>query len=207
MALLPQLDNLKIAGLQTASIALFSNVARQMQITHGSDASGWIATVQALNDVVTADNMRVLKLQDSSTTQYIANSIVSHGDGKFVDQANIESITASVPSNIITANGIIAKSSETLIHEKIFANTSVESYTANVAALNSFIKTNLDNNPTYAAANVSSTLDYALQYGHLTNWNNLKSKDFDLASHSETVGAMSEVGTSILQSVYASQYI
>ena len=32
-------------------------------------------------------------------------------------------------------------------------------------------------------------------------------KDFDLASHSETVGAMSEVGTSILQSVYASQYI
>jgi hypothetical protein len=207
MALLPQLDNLKIAGLQTASIALFSNVARQMQITHGSDAAGWLTTVQSLNDVITADNMRVLKLQDSTSTQYIANSIVTHGDGKFVNQASIESITASVPTNITTANGIIAKTSEVVIHEKTFANTSIESYTANVAALNTFITTKLDSNPTYIAANVSSTLDYALQYGHLSDWTNLTSKDFDLTPHSETVGAMSDVGTSILKSVYASQYI
>ena len=38
------------------------------------------------------------------------------------------------------------------------------------------IKTNLDNNPTYAAANVSSTLDYALQYGHLDDDNGFSEK-------------------------------
>ena len=206
MAYLAQLDNLKIAGIQTASIALFSNVARQLQITHGSTGAGWTNTIQALNDVVTADNMRVLKLQDSSSSQYIANSIVTHGDGKFVNQANIETISASVPSNITTANGIIAKASEVVIHEKTFANTSIESYTANVSALNTFITQKLDNNSVYLGANVTSTLDYALQYGHLTNYTNLTSADFDLTPHSETIGAMSEVNSSILQSMYA-QYL
>jgi hypothetical protein len=206
MAYLAQLDNLKIAGIQTASIALFSNVARQLQITYGANGVGWTNTIQALNDVVTADNMRVLKLQDSSSTQYIANSIVSHGDGKFVNQANIETISASVPSNITTANGIIAKASEVVIHEKTFANTSIESYTANVSALNTFITQKLDNNSVYLGANVTSTLDYALQYGHLTNYTNLTSADFDLTPHSETIGAMSEVNSSILQSMYA-QYL
>jgi hypothetical protein len=206
MAYLAQLDNLKIAGIQTASIALFSNVARQLQITYGANGAGWTNTIQALNDVVTADNLRVLKLQDSSSTQYIANSIVSHGDGKFVNQANIETISASVPSNITTANGIIAKASEVVIHEKTFANTSIESYTANVSALNTFITQKLDNNSVYLGANVTSTLDYALQYGHLTNYTNLTSADFDLTPHSETIGAMSEVNSSILQSMYA-QYL
>jgi len=206
MTYLAQLDNLKIAGIQTASIALFSNVARQLQITHGTQGAGWVNTIQALNDVVTADNMRVLKLQDSSTTQYIANSIVSHGDGKFIDQTNVETISASVPSNITTANGIIIKSSEVIIHEKTFANTFIESYTSNVSALNTFITQKLDNNSVYLAANVASTLDYALQYGHLTNWNNLTSVDFDLTPHSETIGAMSEASTSFLQSMYT-QYL
>jgi hypothetical protein len=206
MAYLAQLDNLKIAGIQTASIALFSNVARQLQITYGANGAGWTNTIQALNDVVTADNLRVLKLQDSSSTQYIANSIVSHGDGKFVNQANIETISASVPSNITTANGIIAKASEVVIHEKTFANTLIESYTANVSALNTFITQKLDNNSVYLGANVTSTLDYALQYGHLTNYTNLTSADFDLTPHSETIGAMSEVNSSILQSMYA-QYL
>ena len=206
MAYLTQLDNLKIAGIQTASIALFSNVARQLQITHGTHGAGWTNTIQALNDVVTADNMRVLKLQDSSATQYIANSIVSHGDGKFVNQANIETISASVPSNITTANGIIAKASEVVIHEKTFANTFIESYTANVSALNTFITQHLDNNSVYLGANVTSTLDYALQYGHLSKYTNLTSADFDLTPHSETIGAMSETNNSISQSMYV-QYL
>jgi hypothetical protein len=93
-----------------------------------------------------------------------------------------------------------------VIHEKTFANTSIESYTANVSALNTFITQKLDNNSVYLGANVTSTLDYALQYGHLTNYTNLTSADFDLTPHSETIGAMSEVNNSILQSMYA-QYL
>jgi hypothetical protein len=208
MAVIPsQLDNLKIEGIQNASIALFSNVARQMQITYGSNSAGWTNTLQSLNNVVTADNIRVLKLDTLSSTQYIANSIVTYGDGTFVNQANIETISASVPSNFTTANGIIIKAVETILHEKTFANTSVESYTSNVVALNTFISGTLDQNAIYLGANITSTLDYALQNGHLTNWNNLSLKDFNLSTETNNIQDLSESEFTRIQSMYASTYL
>jgi hypothetical protein len=208
MSLIPsQLDNLRIAGLQNASISLFSNVARQMQITNGSHAGGWANTVAMMHKVVLADNLRVQNIDKLPSTQFYANAIISAIDVQHTDQSLIDQSSGNIPNGINYGNGIIVASAIVHVPEKTFANAMSDSYTANnsanVVALNNFIIANLNNNNVYSQANVVSTLDYALKYGHLTNWNNLTKKDFDLSTHTTQVQGLYETGHTTIQTAMA----
>jgi hypothetical protein len=209
MASIPsQLDNLKIAGLQTASISLFSNVARQLQITNGSHAAGWANTLNSMHQIVLADNLRVQNIDKIQSSQYLANSFVSRQDVEHVDQSQIDQSTINIPGNINSANGIITASAVVLLHEKTFANAMTDVYvsniSANINALSNFITTTLNQNNVYAQANVLSTLDYALKYGHLNDWTNLTSKDFNLNTHTDQVQRIFEAGHTLVQTSYSS---
>ena len=205
MALIPsQLDNLKVVGLQTASIALFSNVARQFQITNGSHAEGWANTMSMMHKVVLADNLRVQNIDKLPSTQFYANSLISQIDVQHTDQYQIDKSFSNIPHGINSGNGIIVASAIVHVPEKTFGNVMLDTYTsnnsANVNALNSFINTTLDMNNIYSQANVVSTLDYAIKYGHLSDWNNLTNKDFDLSTHIKQLQSLNEIGHSARQS-------
>ena len=203
MALIPsQYDNLKVAGLQHAAISLFSNVARNIQITNGSSGAGWANTVSSMHHIVTADNIRVLNLDKIQSTQFLANAIISQPDVQHVDQTKLESSTTNLPTNINSANGLIVAAAVVHVPEKTFPTSN----SSNVQALNNYLHSTLNQNATFAQANVVSTLDYALKYGHLTQWTNLTSKDFDLSTHTDQVQNIYENGHTLLQTA-ASGYL
>lgn len=192
MANIPsQLDNLNVGGIQTGTIKLFSDVARALQIKNGSNALGWVSTVQELNDIVLSDALRSLSLQDTDTIRYSADDVLNRGSGNVVNQVVIETISSPVPTNISTTGGIPVNSYQVLIPEKKFYSNII-GFTSNVDNLYTYINSTLDNNTTYSNSNVVSSVQYAVNNGYTSSWTALNSSSFDLAPNTQDIQDLAE---------------
>lgn len=192
MANIPsQLDNLNIDGIQQGTIKLFSDVARKLQIQNGSNALGWVNTVQQLNNIVLADSLRSLSLQDTDTIRYSADDILNRVKGNVINQIVIETISSPVPTNISITGGVPVNSYQVLIPEKKFYSN-VIGFTSNVDNLYNFINSTLDNDTTYANSNVVSSVQYAVNNGYTASWTTLNSSNFDLTPNTQDIQDLAE---------------
>jgi len=202
MATIPnQLDNLKISGIQEGKLEFFSKVARELHIQNGSTSSGWLDTVQQLNDIAQADGLRTTSFQDTDTVRYAADDIFYKGSGNVVNQASLESYTGSIPTMFTAANGIIENSYTVIIPEKKFYANTI-GFQSNVDLLNTFINSTLDTNTVYANANVSTSVQYSIDNGFVTDWTHLSSADFDVSPNSKDVQDLAEENLAKLKSTF-----
>jgi hypothetical protein len=200
------LDNLTTAGITKGVITLFGEVARATQIASGANATGWTQTIQTVNNLALADRMRSIGLTDTVTIKNSVDTIVSNGAGNVVNQASIETFSGGAPSNFTTSNSIIRNSYSVLIPEKKFYSNT-QSFTANVDNFNSYISKQLDNNAVYANANVTTSVQYALNNGYTADWTNLNSSSFDVSMNTLDVQDLAEleiarIKTSFLNNKY-----
>jgi hypothetical protein len=192
MANIPsQLDNLNVVGIQQGTIKLFSDVARELQIQNGSTATGWVNTIQQLNDIVLADSLRSLTLQDTDTIRYSADDVLNRGSGNVVNQIAVETISSPIPTNISITGGIPVNSYQVLIPEKRFYSN-VIGFGANVDSLYSYINSTLDNNNTYANSNVVTSVQYAINNGYVSSWTALNASNFDLSPNTQDIQDLAE---------------
>ena len=139
------LDNLTTPGITKGVITLFSEVARATQIAAGANSTGWVQTIQTVNNLAFADRMRSIGLADTVTVKNSVDTIVSNGAGNVINQATVETFSGGIPSNFATSNSIIRNSYDVLIPEKKFYSNT-QNFTANVDNFNSYVSNQLDNN-------------------------------------------------------------
>lgn len=200
------LDNLTVPGVTRGVIKLFGASARATQITAGINPAGWVQTVQNINTLALADKMRSIQLKDTITIKNSVDIIVSNGAGNVVNQATVETFNGGVPSNFASSNSIIRNSYAVIIPEKIFYSNT-QNFTANVDNFNSFVSNQLDNNAVYAIANVTSSVQYAIDKGYTADWTNLNSSSFDVSMNTLDVQDLAEleiarIKTSFLNNKY-----
>jgi hypothetical protein len=200
------LDNLTTAGMTKGVITLFGKVARAAQITEGTDAAGWAKTVQSVNNLTLADRMQSISLTDTVTIKNSVDTIVSNGAGNVVNQATVETFTGGIPVNFASSNSIVRNSYDVLIPEKKFYSNT-QNFTANVDNFNSFVSNQLDNNDVYANANVTTSVQYAINKGYTADWTNLNSSSFDVSMNTADVQDIAEleiarIKTSFLNNKY-----
>jgi|TARA_R110000868_G_scaffold253646_3_gene510269 hypothetical protein len=186
------LDNLTTAGITKGVITLFGEVARAAQITQGANAAGWAQTVQTVNNLALADRMQSISLIDTVTIKNSVDTIVSNGAGNVVNQATIETFSGGIPSNFATSNSIIRNSYDILIPEKKFYSNT-QSNTANVDNFNSYVLNQLNNNAVYANANVTTSVQYAINNGYTEDWTTLNSSSFDVSMNTLDVQDLAEL--------------
>ena len=186
------LDNLTTPGITKGVITLFSEVARATQIAAGANSTGWVQTIQTVNNLAFADRMRSIGLADTVTVKNSVDTIVSNGAGNVVNQATVETFSGGIPSNFDTSNSIIRNSYDVLIPEKIFYSNT-QSFTANVDNFNSYVSNQLDNNSVYANANVTTSVQYAINNGYTEDWTTLNSSSFDVSMNSLDVQDLAEL--------------
>jgi hypothetical protein len=186
------LDNQTTPGVTRGVIKLFGLSAKATQVAAGTDSTGWVQTVQNLNTLALADRMRSIELKDTITIKNSVDIIVSNGAGNVVNQATVETFNGGVPSNFATSNSIIRNSYAVIIPEKIFYSNT-QSFTANVNNFNSFVSNQLDNNAVYANANVTTSVQYAINKGYTADWTTLNSSSFDVSMNSLDVQDLAEL--------------
>jgi hypothetical protein len=202
MAKIPnQLDNRKIIGIQQGTVDFFGKVARDLHLQNGSNATGWLNTIQQLNDIAVADNLRSLKLEDTDTIRYTADDIISKSRGNVVNVVSIESYLGSIPSNFSTANGIIENSYTVFLPEKKFYSN-VLGFQSNVNNLSTYVNSTLNTNNVYINSNVTTSLDYSVNNGYIADWVTLSAKNFDLTAVTQGVQDISELNIAHKKSAF-----
>ena len=186
------IDNLTIPGVTRGAIKLFGASARATQLTAGINPAGWVQTVQDINTVALADRMRSIQLKDTITIKNSVDVIVRNGAGNVVNQATVETFNGGVPSNFAASNSIIRNSYAVILPEKIFYSN-IQSNTANVNNFDSYVSNILDNNSVYANANVTSSVQYAIDKGYTADWTNLNSSSFDVSMNTLDVQDLAEL--------------
>ena len=195
------LDNLTTPGITKGVITLFGEVARATQIAAGANSTGWAQTIQTVNNLAFADKMRSIGLADTVTIKNSADTIVSNGAGNVVNQATVETFNGGVPSNFATSNSIIRNSYAVILPEKIFYSNT-QSNTANVNNFNSFVSNQLDNNAVYANANVTTSVQYAINKGYTADWTNLNSSSFDASMNTLDVQDLAELDIARIKTAF-----
>jgi len=200
------IDNLTIPGVTRGAIKLFGASARATQITAGLTPTGWVQTVQDINTLALADRMRSIVLKDTITIKNSVDIIVSNGAGNVVNQATVETFNGGVPSNFASSNSIVRNSYNVILPEKKFYSNT-QSNTANVNNFDSYVTNILDNNAVYAAANVRSSVEYAINKGYTADWTNLNASSFDVSMNTLDVQDLAELNiarikTSFLNNKY-----
>ena len=186
------LDNLTTPGITKGVITLFGEVARATQISAGANSTGWVQTIQTVNNLAFADRMRSIGLADTVTVKNSVDTIVSNGAGNVINQATVETFSGGIPSNFATSNSIIRNSYDVLIPEKIFYSNT-QNFTANVDNFNLYVSNQLDNNSVYANANVTTSVQYAINNGYTEDWTTLNSASFDVSMNSLDVQDLAEL--------------
>jgi hypothetical protein len=187
-------------------IALFGGVARAAQIAAGANSTGWTQTIQTVNNVAFADRMRSIGLADTITIANSVDTIVSNGAGNVVNQATVETFSGGIPTNFASSNSIIRNSYSVILPEKKFYSNT-QNFTANVDNFNSYVSNQLDNNSVYANANVTTSVQYAINNGYTADWTNLNSSSFDVSMNTSDVQDIAEldlarIKTSFLNNKY-----
>jgi len=195
------LDALTIPGVTRGVIKLFGASARATQITAGINPAGWVQTVQNINTLALADKMRSIKLADTITIKNSVDIIVSNGAGNVVNQATVETFNGGVPSNFAASNSIIRNSYAVILPEKIFYSNT-QSNTANINNFDSFVSNILDNNSVYANANVTTSVQYAINNGYTAAWTNLNSASFDVSTNSSDVENLAELNIAKIKTAF-----
>jgi len=186
------LDNLTTPGVTKGIITLFGQVARAAQISAGANSTGWAQTIQTINTVALADRIRSISLTDITTVTNSVDTIVSNGAGNVVNQATVETFSGGIPSNFASSNSIIRNSYSVILPEKIFYSNT-QSNTANVDNFDSFVSNQLDKNSVYANANVTTSVQYAINNGYTADWTNLNSSSFDVSMNTSDVQDIAEL--------------
>ena len=187
-----QIDNLVVTGMANATIAFFANVMIGLQATYGTNTGGWANVINDLDDIIYADSLKSLGVSSTQTAFYQSNSLVNNRR-TFTDRSSTDYI--NVLSGVDTGNGIITANYQSIIPEKTFSGNTV----ANATALTNFIATTL-NNATYNSANVSTSLEYAINNGYLDAYATIDSTSFDFASIRSHIQDESENRLAILKS-------
>ena len=191
-----QLDNLSIQGMANGTISFFGNVMRNLQVTYGTNAQGWVNVINDLDDIIYADNLRSVGLDTTETLLYQAYSIVNNRK-QFLDRSNVDYIDVLPDVNVST--GVISPHYNVLIDSKIFSGN----VAANAISLQNFISQTLDNNNTYIAANVVSSKQYSVDNGFVTDYASIDSTSFDTASITPQLQAASEIRLATLKTALA----
>lgn len=200
------LDNLTTPGVTKGIITFFGEAARAAQIAAGPGKIGWVNTVQTVNKIALADKIRSVSLTDITTIRNSVDTIVSNGAGNVVNQATVETFSGGVPSNFALANSIIRNSYSVILPEKKFYSNT-QNFTANVDNFNSYISTQLDNNAVYANANITTSVQYAINNGYTVDYIDLNSSSFDVSMNTTEVQDIAELNiarikTSFLNNKY-----
>ena len=167
-----QTDNLSVQGMANGTISFFSNVLQGLQSQYGTNADGWLNTINDLDDIIYADHIRTIGLDSTDTALYQSYSLVNNRK-QFINSANVDYI--DVAGNIDISTGIIRPHYKVLIAEKQFGGN----ITANAIALQTFISTTLDSNNTYINANVVTSKQYSIDTGFVNDYQSLNSNSFD----------------------------
>ena len=195
------LDNLSTPGITKGVIKLFGEVARATQITAGANSIGWAQTIQTINTVAFADRMRSIELKDTITIKNSVDTIVSNGAGNVVNQATVETFNGGIPANFASSNSIIRNSYAVILPEKIFYSNT-QSNTANVNNFDSYISNILDNNSVYANANVTTSVQYAIDNGYTADWTSLNSSSFDVSMNTLDVQDIAELNIARIKTTF-----
>ena len=191
-----QLDNLTVQGMANGTISFFGNVMRDLQVTYGTNAQGWLNVVNDLDDIIYADHLRSVGLDATETSLYQSYSIVNNRT-HFSDRANVDYI--DIGANINVSSGVIAPHYNVLLPAKSFSGN----VTANAIALQNFISQTLDNNNTYIAANVVSSKQYAIDNGFVSDYASIDSTSFDTAGITSQLQDLGEARLALIKTVLA----
>ena len=195
------LDNLTTPGVTKGIIALFGETARATQLTAGTGEAGWVQTIQNVNTLSLADKLRSISLTDISTITNSVDTIVRNGAGNVVNQATVETFTGGIPTNFAASNSIIRNSYSVILPEKKFYSNT-QNFTANVDNFNLYVSNQLDNNVVYANANVTTSVQYAINNGYTTDWTNLNSSSFDVSMNTAEVQTIAELDIAIIKTSF-----
>jgi hypothetical protein len=175
-----QLDNISVMGMANGAIGLFANVFAGLQNKYGTNATGWINSINDLDDIVYADHLRVTGLQYTDTSRYQSDAITNNRT-YFSDRSSVDFIATT--ANVDITSGVITPHYYTILPTKIFSNASTQTSTT----LNDFINTTINNDQTYANLNITSSKDYAINNGYVSDYTQLTNSSFD------TTGVVSDI--------------
>lgn len=176
-----QLDNLQISSVRQGAVDFFGNVFLDLYNTYQGNANSvaFLNVVNMFNDIVHLDNLRTLNLESTDTLKYQSKDAINKKQGTFVDLTTIQSATGVIPNNINSANGIFIKSFEPIIYEKNFnANINL----SNSKIITNLINSTLNTNGTYANNAVSTSVEYAIDNGYITNLTGVTSGSFNFSA-------------------------
>ena len=189
-----QLDNLAVQGMANGTISFFGNVMQGLQATYGTNADGWLNTINDLDDIIYADHLRSTGLDSTDTSLYQSYSLVNNRT-HFSDRSNVDYI--DVGANIDISSGVIAPHYNVIIPAKSF----VGNVTANAIGLQTFISDTLGNNNTYSSANVVSSKQYAIDNGFLSGYTSIDSTSFDTAGITNQLQSVAEGRLAVFKTV------
>jgi hypothetical protein len=187
-----QLDNLAVQGMANGTISFFSNVMQGLQATYGTNADGWLNVINDLDDIIYADHLRSTGINATDTSLYQSHSIVNNRT-HFSDRSNVDYMNVS--GNINTTSGVIAPHYAVLLPAKSFTGN----VTANAYALDNFITNTLDNNNTYSSSNVTSSKQYAIDNGFVSNYASIDNTSFDTAGITPQLQEVAEVRLAVIK--------
>jgi len=190
-----------LGASKDAAIDLAKLILNDENNTNSSNTNGLLLTVQNINVIATADAIRDLKINETATGRAIADTITNKSSGNVVNQIAIENTTRSIPVNFNTANGIVANSFQVMIPEKKFYSN-ITGFSANIAALDSFVNTTLNTNNVYVTSNITTSSDYTINNGYLNNYTGIAVNDLDLSPHTTGVQDLAEENIAKLKTAF-----
>ena len=194
------LDNLKVNGVQQGVVDFYGKVLRGLQAKHGTNVSGSIQVLTEFNNIVHADNIRTLRIDTLTSTQYIANSLVN-SQGIFVNSLTVDAATGTIPPSVSNVYGTFIKPYEVLIGESDFRSTTYD-IASNV--LVNFVNNTLDQNATYANAGVQTALEWAITNNYVSNYTSLTVDSFSIPTGSKVVDESIQMNDAMLKTTFVS---
>ena len=193
------LDNLKTDGVQQGAVDFFGQVLRDLQIKHGTTVAGSLNVLNDFNNIVHADNIKTLKIDSLTSTQYVASSLIN-SQGTFVNTLDVETAQGTIPSDIDSHRGFFVKTHEVIIGENEFNSTN---YNNSSNVFTNTINDLLSNNTTYSNAGVLTALEYAVKNGYVSNYNSLDETSFVVPTESQQVEDSIQLNNALLQTKFA----
>jgi hypothetical protein len=193
------LDNLKITGVHQGAVDFFGQVLQDLQTKHGTTVAGSLNVLNDFNNIVNADNIKTLKIDSLTSTQYVAKSLID-SQGTFVNTLDVETAQGTIPSDIDPHRGLFVKSYEVIIGENEFNPTN---YINSSNVFTNTINDLLNNNTTYANAGVFTALEYAVKNGYVSNYNSLDATSFVVPTESQQVEDSIQLNNALLQTKFA----
>lgn len=194
------IDNLKVNGVQQGVVDFYGKVLRGLQAKYGTNVSGSTQVLTEFNNIVHADNIRTLKIDTLTSTQYIANSLVN-SQSIFVNSLTVDAATGTIPAGVSNVYGTFIKPHEVLIGESDFRPNT---YNISSNVLVNFVNTTLDQNATYANAGVQTALEWAITNNYVDNYNSLNTDSFSVPAGSKVVDDSIQMNDARLKTTFVS---